>query len=236
MQHVFPARSIARFVDAATGGVQLQRLPSAAIRSAKPRDVIFCAKRAWDARAERGYMKAIEDEFQELAERIIAGATSVIEPVDKGKIDRFFALWRLRAEHRDATSGAVQFQGITGEDLTRDQEEILESKGVFFVRRDGTMQGHRMRGIEIQIAIDRAAEGLSSMRWGVIRTLGRQLVVPDQPTIPLVPILPTLCLCGGETPWPPYAAITAANVIELNQRASSGAKAYVFANDLTECF
>ena len=36
------------------------------MRLAKPNYGIFCAMRAWDQRAERGYMKRIEDEFLRL--------------------------------------------------------------------------------------------------------------------------------------------------------------------------
>jgi hypothetical protein len=41
---------------------------------AKSNDGIFCAMRAWDQRAERGYMKRIEDEF--LSTSAIAGCSA----------------------------------------------------------------------------------------------------------------------------------------------------------------
>jgi hypothetical protein len=59
-QHVFPARSIARFANSA-GMVQLHNLTTQRTRAARPGDAMFCAMRAWDLRAERGYMKQIED-------------------------------------------------------------------------------------------------------------------------------------------------------------------------------
>jgi hypothetical protein len=61
-QHVFPLACIARFTDA-DGRVSLHDLTRSVERRAKPDDDIFCAKRAWDQRTERG-MKKTEDEFQ----------------------------------------------------------------------------------------------------------------------------------------------------------------------------
>ena len=48
------------------GRVSLHDLTRSKVRLAKPNDGIFCAMRAWDQRAERGYMKRIEDEFLRL--------------------------------------------------------------------------------------------------------------------------------------------------------------------------
>jgi hypothetical protein len=48
------------------GRVSLHDLARSKVRLAKPNDGIFCAMRAWDQQAERGYMKRIEDEFLRL--------------------------------------------------------------------------------------------------------------------------------------------------------------------------
>lgn len=59
-QHVFPVRSIARFANSG-GMVQLHNLTTQQTRVAGPGDAMFCAMRAWDLRAERGFMKQIVD-------------------------------------------------------------------------------------------------------------------------------------------------------------------------------
>jgi hypothetical protein len=97
-QHVFPSASIVRFADA-EGRVSLHDLVRGKERSAKPDDNIFCAKRAWDQRAER-YMKKIEDDFQVLASKVVEGALSEIGEAEKGVVDHFYALWHMRARHR----------------------------------------------------------------------------------------------------------------------------------------
>src|SRR5579864_5945899 len=98
-QHVFSSASIARFANA-NGGVQLHDVLRGKRRTTSSDDVIFCARRAWDQRAEIGYMKQIEDEFQPLAERVIAGFQQRISPHDKSVVDHFFALWKVRADNR----------------------------------------------------------------------------------------------------------------------------------------
>ena len=74
---------------------------------------MFCAMRAWDTRAEFGYMKQIEDQFQELASRIIDKSVTKIEEADKHKVDQFFSLWKMRAIFRAREVTDVQFNSST---------------------------------------------------------------------------------------------------------------------------
>src|SRR5580692_2878660 len=99
-QHVFPRRSLERFAGA-DGRVVVNDLVRARSRRAKPVDTLFCARRAWDQRAETGYMKGIEDEFQVLADALIAGQASISSAAERTVICQFFALWHMRARHRE---------------------------------------------------------------------------------------------------------------------------------------
>jgi hypothetical protein len=234
-QHVFPARSIARFINP-SGVVQLHNLATQQTRSAVPGDAMFCAMRAWDLRAERGFMKQIENEFQELAEKIIAGTVTAIGPADKGKVDRFFGLWKWRAHFRGADTQEIQFNGITGTRWTQDQEEMFEKAGVLFHREGGKAPAHRLHGLQLQVAIDHECSALSGIRWGIIHAIGGQFLVPDVPTITHVPLHSTLCLCGGEQEWIGGAGITRNNVADINRHLLKGCKTYYFANDLLACF
>src|SRR6516165_2453987 len=78
-QHVFPSTSIERFADE-KGYVSLHDLRRERIIRVKPRNAIFCASRAWDERTETGFMKRIEDEFQQIIGPIIEGKAGSIEP------------------------------------------------------------------------------------------------------------------------------------------------------------
>jgi hypothetical protein len=83
-QHVFPAKSIERFTDQ-SGNVLVHDLRRAKVFSAKPRNAIFCASRAWDERAEAGYMKRIEAEFQIIADTIVDGNNVTLSPESRGR-------------------------------------------------------------------------------------------------------------------------------------------------------
>jgi hypothetical protein len=154
-QHVFPAASIARFADN-SGRVCVTDKRRPLIRRAKPKDAIFCAKRAWDQRAEAGYMRTIEDEFQKLASEIIGGTVTEIGPREKGIIDRFWALWFVRARNQGLGVGEVQLRGVTGPGrrLSRDQEEKLEANGCLCLREGGKLPARQLNGLRTQSTID----------------------------------------------------------------------------------
>ncbi len=148
-QHVFPARSIARFA-ASDGKVSVRLCQSNKQLRVLPGHNLFCAKRAWDQRAEAGYMKAIEDEFQTLAEEVIGGNGRIDE--EKSRIvSRFFALWCFRFRARHSSTPDHPVEGIVGERLTRDEEEMLEANHVGFFRSDQTMPGRAVCGIALQM-------------------------------------------------------------------------------------
>ena len=234
-QHVFPRTSIVRFADN-NGLVDLHRLATGQRRKAAPSDDMFCAMRAWDTRAESGYMKQIEDQFQELASRIIEKSATKIEGIEKHKVDQFFSLWKMRAIFRAKEVAEVQLNGITGERFTKDQEEVFEKMGVLFVREGGVMSAHRVHGMQIQTGIMQETSALSSIRWGIVRAQGGQFVVSDLPTTTFIPLEPTLCLCGTAENVIEHGIILKNNVIDINRHLIANGKEYYFANDLQQCF
>jgi len=227
-QHVFPKGSISRFTDR-NGLVWLQHISPDRVRGAKPTDDTFCAMRAWDTRAERGYMKQIEDAFQELASKVINHTVVKIGTNEKEKIDAFFALWKMRAIFK--TANRTEVHGVTGQRLTHDQEEVYEKAGVFFIREGGKMSAHRVYGAQMQVGIDQEASALSNVQWGFIRAHEGQFVVPDFPVITLIPLEPALCLCfGGKN-----RIIPRQTVADINRHLRAGSREYFFAQDLRRC-
>jgi hypothetical protein len=61
-QHIFPAESIKRFYNEDCY-VKVKRKNNNKYFPAKAGNKIFCAKRIWDERSEKIWMKSIEDEF-----------------------------------------------------------------------------------------------------------------------------------------------------------------------------
>lgn len=67
LQHIFPSKSIDRFCNG-NGVVDMYMFNHGKRRTAKPSDKFFCARRKWDERAEKGYGKDVEDEFQQVVD------------------------------------------------------------------------------------------------------------------------------------------------------------------------
>ena len=133
-QHVLPVKSIRRFTGPA-GKVSLCDIARQKIRPAGPSDDMFIAKRAWDQRAETGYMKKIEDAFQPLAESVIEGSVIEIKGADVLSVSDFYALWHFRARRREMETQEIQTKGIIGGGgLSKIEEENLEMNGYMFSR------------------------------------------------------------------------------------------------------
>jgi len=229
-EHVWPLTSIARFADS-KGDVWLYDKVRNKARKGKPDDTIFCAMRVWDRRAEFGYMKGIEDAFQKLASEIIEDTVTTIDTKQKETVDAFFALWKLRADYKTADENAVIFKSVTGESLTKDQEEVLEKNHVYFLRQDSTMPAHMAHGMEIQFRIDAYVRDLSNVQWGIIHAQEGHLVVPDHPAFTIIPLKPTLCLCsGGQS-----GTITKEKLGDINRIFRAASREYFFAQDLAQC-
>jgi hypothetical protein len=242
-QHVFPYASIARFTDN-KGGVSLHHLATGQERKARPSDNIFCAMRAWDTRAEVGYMKQIESGFQALASLIIEDKVTKIEGPDKHKVDLFFALWKMRAIFRakdgrakEMTDIQFKFNGLlTGGTFTKDQEEIFEKNGISFLRAEGVAPAHHVHGIQIQAGIMREMSALSVIKWAIVHVHLGQFIVPDFISTTFIPLEPTLCLCGTAGNMNDNGTIFRTNAVDINLHLKAHCKEYYFANDLRECF
>jgi hypothetical protein len=232
-QHVFPSKSIERFTDQ-RGRVSVHELHRAqVIRAKKPDNAIFCARRAWDQRAEAGYMKRIEDDFQKIVGPIVEGKTQTLASELKASVDRMYALWYMRSRYRELESQEIQLNGIAGDDLTKEQEENLEKNGYLFTRKSGRIPARQLNGLELQLRIDSYARELagSVTRWGVISTQSGEFIVPDVPSHCIIPLTPRLALVGPA----PDGMIVERNVAEINRAMRATSRDYVFARDFSSC-
>ncbi len=231
-QHVFPSKSIERFTNQ-SGNVSVHDLHRAKGFLAKPKNAIFCASRAWDERAETGYMKHIEAEFQEIVDPIVDGKTETLAPEHKAAIDRMYALWHMRSRYRELESQEVQLNGNVGNDLTKEQEENLEKNGYMFARKSGTMPARQLNGLELQLRIDNYARDLAAgvTRWGVISAQSGEFIVPDVPSHGIIPLTPRVALVQSA----PDGMIIERNVAEINQAMRATSQDYFFARDFSSC-
>lgn len=231
-QHVFPSTSIERFADE-RGYVSLHDRPRDKIIRVKPRNAIFCASRAWDECTETGFMKRIEDDFQQIIGPIVEGKVGSIEPEQKRAVDRFYALWYMRARFRDFETQEVQLKGRLGGELTKEQEENLEKNGYIFARKDGKMPARHLNGIELQMRINAFYRDLCDQvsRWGVITTQSGEFIVPDVPQNGIIPVTPRLVLVHSTRD----GMIVEQNLAEINRVMRAGSEDYFFARDFSHC-
>lgn len=201
-------------------------------RKAKPTDSIFCARRAWDQRAESGYMLEIEDQFQEIAERVIANQCGITEGADKRSVERFFALWYMRSRYNQLKDQEIQLNGVAGDQLTLEQEENLERDHYLFVRSGGRIPTRQLNGIWLQQSIDQYANQLEAVeRWGVIMPQSGEYITPDVPRQLVITLTPNLALVGNA----PDGVIILENLAELNRLTVAGSRCYYMAKHLDQC-
>ncbi len=231
-QHVLPRASIARFAKA-DGFVSLFDIARGKKRPAHPKDKVFCAMRAWDQRAESGYMKRIEDPFQNLAEDIIAGSVPIITDAHKPIIDRFYALWYMRARFRRLPEQEIQVNGVTGGGITKVQEENLEANFTMFHREGGKIPARFINGIQLQMRIDQyVASMLAAMKWAIMQAQEGEFLVPDVPFCTMVPLIPMACLMAS---CDENGTLPKENVAQVNRMTWDLSKDYVFARSFAAC-
>lgn len=230
-QHVFPAASIERFADS-NGRVSLFDIRRNKLRCAKPSDARFCAKRAWDHSAETQFMKRIEDNFQALASKIIAGATLDFDVAEKQVAHLFYALWHTRSRKRTLSTTEIQAVGFLGSsEFTPEQEENLEKNGYMVARADGKFLAHQLNAVQIQVETGRVARSLKETSWGIVHAHKGEFIVPDAPSHTIIPITPTLCLMNQAA----SGIITEDNVALVNRMVRSTSLEYFFSRDIERC-
>jgi hypothetical protein len=230
-QHVFPKASIARFAND-KGLVSVCDMIRGRTRPASPKDAIFCAARAWSQREEGGFMRDIEAEFQRVVRKIIDETASTLESSDHRAISNFFALWYFRARQRTLPMQEIQGKGITGGAWTPDQQEMLESRGIVFVRPGGKLLARQINGAQIQMKVGiYANDALASVEWGIVHAQEGEFLVPDVPDHMIVPITPTICLVSNQqSGW-----IVRSTVAEINRTLQAASREYFFARNFAKC-
>jgi hypothetical protein len=233
-QHILPRMSIERFING-KGVISVYDKVRSKKFDANPGNGRFCTSRAWGQATEANYMKNIECSFQKLADNIIGDCSYRIGINENNIINSFFALWYVRATHKNVNvlnikSNTIKSMGDVN--LTKEQEENLESNGYIFGRNGGQFPARFMNGITIMIKTNNLAnKSMVNEQWGIIHAQEGQFVVPDVPYNYVVPLTPTLCFMSPST----NGTITKHNVAEINRSIMNKSHEYYFANDLSEC-
>lgn len=230
-QHVFPAASIKRFYGP-NDRVQVKHTGSDTVFPAKAENPIFTADRRWDQRAETGFMASIEREFQVLANGIVAGDVQHLDRDQREIVHRFYALWGLRSEYVLAKPEPIALQGCTvSRELTVEELEELELRGVVGIRPDSTIAARHIYGIRIQMNIDRLVDQALDCSWGIARSEDGEFIVPDSPFSMMVPVTPAIMLLGEN----PDGIVAEESLRHLNRLSIAKSRRFHFARDLSAC-
>ena len=225
-QHVLPRSSIARF-NGADHKVEVRCQGQGATLRLNATNPMFCATRAWDQRAESGFCRSIEVDFQRLADAIVTGKT-VLDIKDYETISRFWALWRLRAEARASPAPPLDLKGVLGtKEFSIEEKEILESKHVAYAQNGNQVPSHIWAGLRIQIQIDHLTT--PGTRWGLVHCPDGEFVVPAQiGVLGYVPLTPSLALLANQ----PNAKISRKEGMRLNVLLLKSSGEYFFGRNL----
>jgi hypothetical protein len=231
-QHIHAAHCIKKFSNA-DGKVSVFDKSISRWISSKPSAAIFCAKRAWDQRAEKGYMNKIETNFF----NVINSLSRPFNERDHDAITRYFHLWRLRGEARDKESKPIHFNGLSGSALTLDQQECIENNHALFILEKEGIPHHLVNGFEIQRKLDYIYHSMDSIKWGLLTAVEGEFLVADyyphdkEGFIPFLPISPKHVLFANSKD----KTVDSNLVRHCNMTTISAAKKYYFCKDIGLC-
>ncbi|WP_153785420.1 hypothetical protein [Pseudomonas sp. EMN2] len=241
-QHTFPSASIARFVNE-KGAVQVMRKASDRLFYAKPDNQIFCAQRVWDQQAEGGFMKDIEDAFQQLASAVLDDPAFRLGPQHFALISEFYGLCNIRAQWKrherladpsiTSVSSAFEIIGLR-HNYTQDEQERLEAAGIGYIRPDFTIPSRQIVAPSIRLQLSESVRRMRGVTWAVLQAEEGEFVVPDNFfELHAVPLSPTACLWAGG--GFASARLDRLAVAAINQVAMATSVDYYFAHDLDNC-
>lgn len=228
-QHIFPTRSINRFINS-NSMVEVCMLKYRKIVQLKADDIFFCARRTWDQRAEESYMKEIEDQYQDIIPTLEMKKISFSKDENK-IISDFYALCNIRSHFRDQNQDFMT-GGEPEINLTKEDEELLESNRIGFIRSGGIIPGRQIVGIDIQLNLFQARKQLKDIKWILIEAEEGEFIVPDNFLSDLiVPLTPSSCFVGFNC----NRTITRESVAKFNKKAIETSKNYYFAKCFSNC-
>ncbi|WP_039853324.1 hypothetical protein [Magnetospirillum fulvum] len=210
-QHVIPVESLKRFAGD-DGCVQVRWAKENKILTLKPKNEFFILSRVWDERSESGWMKRIEDRFQDMAENVLSGQIEFIAGDHAWTLAQYFSLlyWRSRQKRQIKTE--IQINDLSGTHLTLEEEERLEKNHYIFMRQDGRISSRFLTGLHLQVRVDQYALQIKDWTWGVIQAQAGEFLMPDVLSHNVVPLTPKVVLAANH----PNGTVGKTNLKKIN--------------------
>lgn len=232
-QHSFPTASIARFVGA-DNCVALHLIKFNKEIRVKVDNQLFYAKRVWDQRAEAGFMKEIEDKYQDLAESVVSGTNKTISDIECSIVTNMFVLWNIRAHRKENPIKDQRIEGLldVANQFSKDDQEKLEKNDIGVIKPNHNISGRAISGVKIQLDLFRLQKQMRGVKWGILRATKGQFIVPDNfSNARILPLSASICFSSQSVD----NVIAETEVREINKLAIASSKDYYFANDLSKC-
>lgn len=225
-QHVIPSCYINGFADSA-GLVEVLNVRNGKQFRTTSQNPVFCVKRVWDQRAESGWMKNIEDNFHRAVSNYLANQTIVPDEI----ATEFFLLWHIRSHFAKSPPNHAELHGILPENLTKEQEEILETKGYFYVNKEPKLKSRFVASIQGSIMLDSLKQKHGDIMWRIIYSPQRQFLVPKHcPQYRYLPLSPNVALFGNSD----SIFITPEYVLRTNKSILDDEDEIVFSKSITD--
>lgn len=226
-QHIHMAHCIGKFCNAQKKVEVWDKNYNKKLPDKKKDARFFCAKRAWDERAEKGYMHEIEDAFR----KTINGSDAFSER-NHVAITNYFILWQLRHHYGNNDIGDVRIPGMPGSALAKNQEEILESKGISYIRNNGLMPSRFMTSISMQLDLYELCDKHNDLKWGLVKAISGEFICPDCcKMLAIIPISPLQAFIAGRQDYD----ISFDQVKSINKQLVEISTNYYFARELSKC-
>ncbi|MGL1930424.1 MAG: hypothetical protein OCC45_01545 [Desulfotalea sp.] len=225
-QHFHTAHSIAKFYNHQLK-VEVFEVSSGKILERNKRAKIFCAMRNWDERAEKGYMVNIESDFHSQIDCLVP-----INKRDHIAISRYFCLWRLRHKFHLERLSDAPLEGIEGEVLTKEQQEVLEKMWVGYVNARAEIPARQLTGGQIQIGVDQLMQTFQKIEWGLVEARrGHFLCADAYHELCFIPISPKLAFAGNL----PDQVLAFDEVALANRQSIASSTEFYFAKNMEKC-
>lgn len=231
-QHILPRKTIERFYN---NNQKVEVCYNSKKISVNANNGIFYSKRIWDQRAENGFMKDIEDKFQQLADTIILEDNIKFNNDDMKIITDFYLLWWYRIQAKNIPIPNTNLKNVLSlsHSYSEDESQRLEKNHITAIQEKGKeffMPSHHLTGVQIQRAIMNA-RSTKKFNWTIVRSEQKEFIVPEITEIAYVPVSPKICLLGNES----ASLLNDREVLELNKELIHYKPEYYFACDLNNC-
>lgn len=192
-QHFHTAHAIGKFYDKTEKNVEVKFIETGLIKKLHKGDATFYTRRTWDQRAESGYMQSIEDDFHNEINKIKNYSNR-----NHQAISMYFLLWRLRYHfHMNPIDDFVTNE-VTPYKATMEEQELLESKGISFIREGNITPSRVMTGLFIQMDLKVQWHKIKDWKWGLLEARKGEFLVADSYQYhSFMPITPELALVAG---------------------------------------